>query len=198
MAVIHIDPFPPRSSPGEVLKFIAERGGLDGRQIGKIALIGRGATVEIPGSESGGGGRGTRRRHFSRQAGPGSARRQGRFHRRQSLRQPLAPTRSRSARRTGRSTPLRQAEDGSAVGDGVTLTRLELREAEFGLGGRLLLTFGRKNVESLPPTRLQPGSPVVLSQTNVNRRMPSYRGVVFDRDGTHHRRGHRPAGRRTR
>ena len=49
----------------------------------------------------------------------------------------------------------------------------------------MLLTFGRKNrVEPLPPTRLQPGSPVVLNQTNVNRRMPSYRGVVFDRDAT--------------
>ena len=46
----------------------------------------------------------------------------------------------------------------------------------------MLLTFSRKNAAALPPTRLQPGSPVVLSQTQVNRRMPSYRGVVFDRD----------------
>src|SRR5213076_3529837 len=49
----------------------------------------------------------------------------------------------------------------------------------------LLLTFGRKaRTDPLPPTRLQPGSPVVLNQTNVNRRVPSYRGVVFDRDAT--------------
>src|SRR5262249_56036988 len=65
-----------------------------------------------------------------------------------------------------------------------TLTGLELRDAESGLGGRLLLTFGHKNRAGLPPTRLQPGSPVVLNQTNVNRRVPSYRGVVFDRAAT--------------
>src|SRR5437867_12414192 len=48
MAVIHIDPLPPRCSPGDVLKFIAERGKLDGKHVGKIAFVGRGATVEIP------------------------------------------------------------------------------------------------------------------------------------------------------
>ncbi len=58
-----------------------------------------------------------------------------------------------------------------------------LRDAEFGLGGRLLLTFGRKALnDPLPPSRLGPGSPVVLNQTNVNRRVPSYRGVIYDRD----------------
>src|SRR5579872_6950177 len=48
MASIHIDPLPPRCRPGEVLKFIAERGKLDGKHIGKIAFVGRGATVEVP------------------------------------------------------------------------------------------------------------------------------------------------------
>jgi superfamily I DNA and/or RNA helicase len=75
-----------------------------------------------------------------------------------------------------------QAEDGSPVGDGTTLTKLVLRDAEFGLGGRLLLTFARKTGDAIPPSRLGPGSPVVLSQTNVNRRVPSYRGVIYDRD----------------
>ncbi|HVL16076.1 MAG TPA: AAA domain-containing protein, partial [Gemmata sp.] len=76
-----------------------------------------------------------------------------------------------------------QAEEGSPLGDGATLMRLALRDAEFGLGGRLLLTLARKTPgELLPPSRLGPGSPVVLSQTGVNRRVPSYRGVVYDRD----------------
>src|SRR5580692_1074590 len=48
MAAIHIDPVPPRCQPGEVLKFVAERGKLDGKHIGKIAFVGRGATVEVP------------------------------------------------------------------------------------------------------------------------------------------------------
>ncbi len=48
MAVIHIDPVPFRCSPGEVLTFVAGRGKLDGKQVGKIAFVGRGATVEVP------------------------------------------------------------------------------------------------------------------------------------------------------
>jgi superfamily I DNA and/or RNA helicase len=77
----------------------------------------------------------------------------------------------------------RAARDGTAVRDGVTLPALGLRESEFGLGGRLLLTFTPK-FGRLPPTRLQPGAPVWVNQTGVNRRMPSYRGVVYDRDLT--------------
>ena len=97
MAVIHIDPLPPRSSPGEVLKFIAERGGLDGREIGKIALIGRGATVEIPDPKAAVVVAALDGATFRDRPDPGSPGRQGRFHRRQPLRQPLALTRSRGA-----------------------------------------------------------------------------------------------------
>ncbi len=68
---------------------------------------------------------------------------------------------------------------------GAALGGLILRESEFGLGGRLLLTFTRSiRSERLPPNRLQPGTPVVLSETGVNRRKPSFRGVVYDRDFT--------------
>ncbi len=75
------------------------------------------------------------------------------------------------------------AQSDTGLRDGVTLNGLEIRNAEFGLGGRLLLTFSRSlRSDRLPPNRLQPGSPVVLNQTGVNRRHPSYRGVVFDRD----------------
>ena len=68
---------------------------------------------------------------------------------------------------------------------GAALGGLILRESEFGLGGRLLLTFTRSiRTERLPPNRLQPGTPVVLNETGVNRRKPSFRGVVYDRDFT--------------
>src|SRR5206468_11867992 len=75
----------------------------------------------------------------------------------------------------------RRAEAGHDRGDGTTLTALHLRESEFGLGGRLLLTFGRKaRTDPLPPNRLGPGSPVVVTQTKPQRG-PTFRGVVFDR-----------------
>ena len=77
------------------------------------------------------------------------------------------------------------AQSETATRDGAALTGLVLRESEFGLGGRLLLTFTRhQRTERFPPNRLQPGSPVVLNQTGVNRRRPSFRGVVYDRDYT--------------
>ena len=48
MALIHIDPVPPRCSPGVLLAFVCGHGNIDSRHIGKIALVGRGATVEVP------------------------------------------------------------------------------------------------------------------------------------------------------
>jgi superfamily I DNA and/or RNA helicase len=75
------------------------------------------------------------------------------------------------------------AQSGTSTRDGAALTGLILRESEFGLGGRLLLTFSRKNrSERFPPNRLQPGSPVVLNQTGTHRRRPSFRGIVYDRE----------------
>src|SRR5207248_5182308 len=47
----------------------------------------------------------------------------------------------------------------------------------------LLLTCSRKGrTDPLPPNRLGPGSPAVLTQTGLNRRGLSFRGVVYDRD----------------
>ena len=47
MAVIHIEPVPPRCSPGVILAFICNGANLDRTHVGKIALVGRGATVEV-------------------------------------------------------------------------------------------------------------------------------------------------------
>src|SRR4051812_46747867 len=48
-------------------------------------------------------------------------------------------------------------------GGGRALPGLVVRDEDAGLGGRLLLTFGKRDTsQPLPPTRLQPGSPVLL------------------------------------
>jgi len=185
MAVIHIDPLPPRVLPGELLRFIAERGNIEGREIGKIAFIGRGATVEIPDAKGAlvvaalDGASFRDRPVRVRFASKGDFTEADHFGHLSRLLDLEARAEQEDARRRA------QADEGSPLGDGVTLTRLALRDSEFGLGGRLLLTFGAANrAHTLPLTRLQPGSPIVLTQTNVNRRMPSYRGVVFDRDNS--------------
>src|SRR5262245_54822701 len=185
MAVIHIDPVPFRCPPGALLKFVAERGKLDGKHVGKIAFVGRGATVEVPDAKAAAlvaaldGSQFLERPVRVRFAGKADFTDADHFANLSRLLDLEARAEQEDARRRA------QAEEGSPLGDGTTLTSLLLRDAEFGLGGRLLLTFTRKTrTDPLPPTRLQPGSPVVLNQTNVNRRVPSYRGVVFDRDAT--------------
>src|SRR5580698_1114001 len=181
MACIHIDPVPPRCQPGEVLRFIAERGKLDGKHIGKIAFIGRGATVEVPDGKAAAlvaalDGAVFRDKPIRvRLAGRNDFTNQDHF----ANLSRLLDLEGRAEQEEARQ----RAQSEAGADDGATLTALTLRDAEFGLGGRLLLTFGRKNItDPLPPSRLQPGSPVVVNQTNVNRRLPSYRGVVFDRD----------------
>ena len=185
MAVIHIDPVPPRCSPGSILAFVCTGANLDGKHVGKIAFVGRGASVEVPDGKAAAVVAALDGRPFSdrpvrvRFAGKAEFTDADHFAHLSRLLDLEAKAEQEEARRRA------QAEAGSPVTDGTTLTALTLRDAEFGLGGRLLLTFSRKTqTEALPPTRLQPGSPVVLNQTNVNRRVPSYRGVVFDRDAT--------------
>jgi superfamily I DNA and/or RNA helicase len=67
-------------------------------------------------------------------------------------------------------------------GEGRALTGLVIREEDAGLGGRLLLTFGKRDTSRpLPPTRLQPGSPVLLTCPNDGQPV-AVRGVVIARD----------------
>ncbi|HEY2785146.1 MAG TPA: AAA domain-containing protein [Fimbriiglobus sp.] len=183
MARIHIEPLPPRCSVGVILSLVCSVGKLDRRHIGKITLLGSGATVEVPDDKSAAlvsaldGSVMADRPVRVRLTGPADFTGAEHFGLLFRLLDLEAKAEQDEARRAARS--------GSTVRDGVALTALALSESEFGFGGRLLLTFTRKaRNEKLPPNRLQPGSPVVLNQTGVNRRVPSYRGVVFDRDWT--------------
>src|SRR5262245_11490720 len=144
MAVIHIEPLPPRCSPGDVLKFVAERGKLDGKRVGKIAFVGRGATVEVPDANAPAlvaalDGATLRDKPVRvRFAGKADFTDANHFANLSQLLDLEARAEQEDARRRA------QAEEGSALGDGTTLTRLLLRDAEFGLGGRLLLAFTRE------------------------------------------------------
>ena len=141
MAVIHIEPVPPRCGPGIVLKFVADRGRLDGRHVGKIALVGRGATVEVPDAKAAAlvaaldGATLQERPVRVRFAGKADYADPDHFSHLSKLLDLEAAAEEAEARR--------RAQAGHDRGDGTTLTALALRDAEFGLGGRLLLTFGR-------------------------------------------------------
>jgi len=61
---------------------------------------------------------------------------------------------------------------------GNSLFNLVIRDEDSGLGGRILLTFGKRNQNlSLPWNRLRTGSPVILSEEG-NAHAEGWRGVV--------------------
>ena len=182
MAVVHIEPVPPRCNPGVVLAFACNGTNLDRKHFGKIAFIGRGATVEVADAKAAAvvaalDGRAIQDRPVRvRFAGKADYTHPDHFSHLSKLLDLEASAEEAEARK--------RAAAGHDRGDGSTLTALVLRESEFGLGGRLLLTLGRKSrTDPLPPNRLGPGAPVVLSQTKTQRGV-SFRGVVYDRAET--------------
>ncbi len=61
---------------------------------------------------------------------------------------------------------------------GNSLINLVIRDEDGGLGGRVLLTFGKRNQNlSLPWNRLRTGSPVILSEEG-NANSEGWRGIV--------------------
>ncbi len=178
MAQLHIEPLPRNATPGEVLRFVAVVGKLDGKQVGKITLLGNAARFEVPGTHAARlvaalDGAAFRERpvrvRFADRKGTGSHEHFDRLAR-------LLQLEAEAERE--------QFKDRAARGvaeDGTTLTKLVVVEEDAGLGGRLILTFGSVNRGApLPPNRLQPGAPLVLTQTGTNR-PASLRGVVSDR-----------------
>ena len=67
----------------------------------------------------------------------------------------------------------------AAETSGSTLIHLVIREEEAGLGGRSLLTLGKRNQTlDLPWTRLGTGTPVILSEEGQQSSDEGWRGVV--------------------
>jgi superfamily I DNA and/or RNA helicase len=82
------------------------------------------------------------------------------------------------ARQTLERVRRQSAADAEASGD--CLLDLTVRDEEGGLGGRAVVTLAKRDGRMLPWTRLQPGSPVLLSQKSG--RGEGRRGVVCGRD----------------
>lgn len=66
-----------------------------------------------------------------------------------------------------------------AEASGHALTQLVIREEHGGLGGRAVLTLGKRNLTSpLPWTRLGVGTPIVLSEEGLSQTGAGERGVI--------------------
>lgn len=74
------------------------------------------------------------------------------------------------------------ATGASAEATGTSLLGLAIRDEVGGFGGRVAVTFGKRDRRiDLPWTRLGAGTPVVVSEENVSGAV-GWRGVVTDRD----------------
>ncbi len=176
MADLHLDPLPRNATPGEVLRFVAGVGGIDGKKVGRIALLGNAARVEVPDAVAAklvaklDGATFRDRPVQVRPGGPPPAD-GGHFDRLAKLLQLEA------------AAEQRKLKDDAARGlpdDGAAVNKLAIVAEDAGLGGRLIRTFARPQNQPLPPTRLGPGAPVLLTQTGTTRPLTA-RGVVSDR-----------------
>ena len=184
MALLHLEPLPPRVSRGDVLRFVCERGGIDGRLVGRIDLQGRSATVEVPDSWEARlvkalDGAALNDRKLRAWSGGGPAGGAGEDHFLRLAR--LLELESQAEARQLLEAVQRLAP-GDAEASGLSLTDLVVRDEYAGLGGRFILTLGKRDrSRPLPWTRLQVGAPVLLSAQDG---ASGWRGVVCERDET--------------
>ena len=181
MATLRLEPLLRNATPGEVLRFVAEHGHLDGKKIGKILFLGNGANVEVPDGA----------------AGKVVAALDGATFRERPVRCRFAHAPTPNAGESDhfdhlahllkleadaeREQVRQQVVSGTTAADGTCLTQLVIAEEDTGFGGRLILTFTRvSRTDPLPPNRLQPGAPVLLTQTGTSRPF-TLRGVVSER-----------------
>ncbi len=185
MALLHVESLPPRTNAGMLLAWLCQIGEIDGKKIGKIEVRGRAATIEVPESWA------------ARLARKLDGEKLNERH----VRVSLQAERNPDATGTGdhfqqlmdcieleAEAELRQTlqdrqrlSPAAAERAGLSLTGLVLRDETTGLGGRSLLTLGKRDErQALPFTRLNAGAPVLLSEEGASDES-ARRGVVCQR-----------------
>jgi superfamily I DNA and/or RNA helicase len=183
MALLHLEPLPPRVTRGEVLRFVCEQGGLDGRLVGRIDLQGRLASVEVPDSWEARllkalDGASLRERRLRAWSSASASRPSAddHFQRLAALLHIESEAEARQILERIRRLSAAEAEQ-----SGDCLLDLVVLDEYSGLGGRVLLTLGKRDrSRPLPWTRLQAGTPVLLSVLG-GKADTGWRGVVCER-----------------
>jgi superfamily I DNA and/or RNA helicase len=183
MALLYLEPLPASVTKGELLEFICTGGEIDRRRVGRIEVRGATAVVEVP---DGWQGRLVK-------VLDGAALRQRRL-RVWSEKTTVAPVEGDHFQRLARllelearaeaeqvQAQLEQLAPAEAERLGHGLTDLVLAEESSGLGGRCLWTLTKRNRSAaLPWTRLQAGSPVLVTPASGSPRTGA-RGVICER-----------------
>ncbi len=183
MALLFLDPLPPRTGKGAILRWLIETGDLDREAVGKIELRGRQAIVEVPAQRltalvAALDGASFNNHHLrawsdtlSADSWPDSAT-DDHFQRLSRL-----LTLEAEAEQQQMRTAMERLSAEAAERSGNSLVRLSIRDEYGGLGGRVLVTLGKRNqTEALPWTQLRVGTPVLLSEESGEGL--AWRGVV--------------------
>lgn len=184
MPDIHLTPLPSRTTKGELLQFVCSAGGIRGEQVGKINLGGASATIEVPldclarlVKALDGASFKNRRLRVTGLAGAVSVtEKTGHFQRLARLVELEAEAESHQTQ-----VALQSLSSADAERAGTCLGGMVIVEEDSGLGGRCLLTLAKRNRQlKLPWTRLEPGTPVLLSPETSNAE-DRWRAVVCER-----------------
>ncbi len=184
MALLVLEQLAHRVGKSDLLRLLDTAGGLSGQRVGKIELGGGRAIVEVPtgwedrlakaldgaalhgrrivafaGSDSEVGSSGGTVHHLQRLIGLLELEREAESQRAIELASRLSPSEAESA--------------------GHALVELAILDEEAGLGGRYLVTLAKRSRSRLPWTRLNVGSPVVLTAQRHSR--IAVRGVIYER-----------------
>jgi hypothetical protein len=181
MALLHLEPLPPRTTRGDLLRLLIEQGGLDRARVGRIDLHGRLATIEVPDAHLprlvralDGARLHDRAVRAWADAGPADA--DDHFARLTNLLELESQAEARQLVERLQRLPAEEAE-----ASGLSLTGLVVLDSYAGLGGRFVLSLGKRDrSRPLPWNRLEPGAPVVL--TVAEGPGEGWRGVVCDRE----------------
>ncbi|MGB0388952.1 MAG: AAA domain-containing protein [Ardenticatenaceae bacterium] len=181
MALLFLDALPPMMGKGAILHLLIEEGGITFSKIGLIELQGRRVTIEVPDKWA-------RRlanmldglkldswhiRAWSQSVSTNEAEED---HFQRLLRLLELEAQAEEAQTQEKMARYSAVE---AERRGNTLIGLTIRDESGGLGGRVLVTLGKRNQkEPLPWTRLGVGTPVLLSQEGRKR---TWAGVVSQR-----------------
>jgi len=183
MPLLHLSPLPPRITKGELLRFVCDTGGIRSEDIGKINVGGTAATVEIPNewlarllkALDGASLKNRRLRVSCLADAPRTSTNEDHFQRLSRL---LELEGEAEVQQTQES--LGRLSSSEAEKTGKSLGNLVIVEEDSGLGGRCILTLAKRNRQiALPWTRLEPGTPVLLSPEGAAENR--WRGVVCER-----------------
>jgi hypothetical protein len=184
MPLLRLDSLPPRTTRGELFHYLLATGGVPSSHVGKIELHGSSAVVEVAAGWDarlvkvldGASFKGRLLRARVLNAPAGSPADEDHFQRLARLLELEAQAEARQALERARGLSPAEAE---RTGD--CLAGLVIVEESSGLGGRCILTLAKRDrSQPLPWTRLQAGSPVVLSPQS-GAEVEGRRGVVCER-----------------